>query len=395
MWRIPNFIQPFGFLVRKTLKFLREANDENLMTIDAEENEIRFGNGVTLKRDNGDPIGSGGGLTGSLSTGQVAFGAGTDEIGGDAKLLFDPAGFGGLTLGEVPASGTLLSVGNSTDMYAVNYGIALLTGVFKNATNDGSGVVLESDMRFDFSDAGTINNSSNIFVQTQIQNSNGKVALARGIEIFTTVGPSGSGVVEKVRGLDVDDIVGASIENISVRTGLGLVDHGDSILARAGILDDLSVNQLATPAITSVTPQTPGGGKTIAYKIVALGASGHTAASASAQTTDGADDLSAMDSGNVLVWPVVVGATGGYDIYRIASDASGDSGTTGLIDHVAEGTLTYTDVGNAGDNAEPPDDNTTGTTKFGKFDELDGEEIAGYIEILDKDGMLRKLAVIA
>ena len=136
-----------------------------------------------------------------------------------------------------------------------------------------------------------------------------------------------------------------------------------AFLPTAGILGDLSVNQLATPAITSVTPQTGGGGKTATYVIVACTGSdcsgNHTAKSANKTTTDAADDLTAMASGNVLVWPAVVGATGGYDVYRTVFSGTTPA-TLGKIAHVAEGTLTYTDVGAAGGAETAPTANTTG-----------------------------------
>lgn len=72
MWRIPQFIQPFGFLVRNTLRFLKESSDAVLMTVDAENNAIIFGNETELKRENGDPISSGDGgasLTVQIKTG--------------------------------------------------------------------------------------------------------------------------------------------------------------------------------------------------------------------------------------------------------------------------------------------------------------------------------------
>lgn len=131
---------------------------------------------------------------------------------------------------------------------------------------------------------------------------------------------------------------------------------------------DLLINALATPSITSVTPQTAGGGKTCTYKIVALVTdNNHTAASAGGTTADCANDLTAASSGDVIVWGAVTGATGGYDIYRTAFTGATPAGgaATGKIAHVATGVLTYTDAGANGDAASAPSTNTTGEATVG------------------------------
>lgn len=94
MWRIPQFIQPFGFLIRSTLRFLKESNDAVIMTVDAENNAVIFGNDTELKRVNGDLIGSGessppGGSVSEPNT-QILYGTGSG-VDSDAGLTFDPA----------------------------------------------------------------------------------------------------------------------------------------------------------------------------------------------------------------------------------------------------------------------------------------------------------------
>src|SRR3990167_2637086 len=81
---------------------------------------------------------------------------------------------------------------------------------------------------------------------------------------------------------------------------------------------NITVSQLVTPVIGTVTPQTAGGGKTCTYKIIANLGSTHTEASLAGTTADCADDLTAADSGNVVTWGAVIGVdtASTCEIYR-------------------------------------------------------------------------------
>lgn len=130
---------------------------------------------------------------------------------------------------------------------------------------------------------------------------------------------------------------------------------------------NITVTALATPSVTSVTPQTAGGGKTCTYKVVALVSdTTHTAASGATSTADCANDLTAANHGNVLVFTSSPGNTGGTAIYRTVFSGATPAGAaaTGLIATVGAGITTYTDAGANGDASVPPTANTTGALAF-------------------------------
>lgn len=131
---------------------------------------------------------------------------------------------------------------------------------------------------------------------------------------------------------------------------------------------NITVAALATPVMGVISPQTPGGGKTCTYTVVALLTdSTHTAKATPASTADCADDLTVAAHGNVVNWGIVVGETGGYDIYRTAFNGTKPAGAAaiGKIAHVATGLITYTDPGANGDAAAAPTTDTTGSVGVG------------------------------
>lgn len=152
-------------------------------------------------------------------------------------------------------------------------------------------------------------------------------------------------------------------KTLSTTTLLGLTSNTGNVAIAA----------LATPTITSVTPQTAGGGKTATYKVVCtVSDATHTAASAASTTADAAADLTAANHGNMLVFPACpAGSTGNLVVYRTAFNGTTPAGgaATGLIATLAATATGYTDAGANGDGATPPSANNTGsviTTITGK-----------------------------
>ncbi len=127
-----------------------------------------------------------------------------------------------------------------------------------------------------------------------------------------------------------------------------------------GVYIDPSSTPLAQPTITSVTPQTAGGGVTYTYVLQALFNNLSTQGSTAVTTTDGENDLSVASQGNVVVWPTQTGATSCL-LYRTAAGGS-TTNTTGVIATISTpgcGTG-YTDVGAAGDGGYSAFTNQTG-----------------------------------
>jgi len=94
------------------------------------------------------------------------------------------------------------------------------------------------------------------------------------------------------------------------------------------------------------------------YVVVANNGTGHTQGSAWVRFALGCDDLTQANSGIVVTWPAVAGATS-YDLYRTYAGGA----TTTAIGKVSANIngLTYTDVGALTTvNAVPPTTNTTG-----------------------------------
>jgi hypothetical protein len=124
--------------------------------------------------------------------------------------------------------------------------------------------------------------------------------------------------------------------------------------------------QMAQPAAPTVTPNTTGGGTTVAYAIVGRTSSGLTSqVSTATQITTSAAVLSASVF-NTITGTLQTGFAY-YDIYRTV--AGGTPNTTGKIGTVAASTLlkspsattfTFTDTGIAGDGSTAPAINTTG-----------------------------------
>jgi hypothetical protein len=119
----------------------------------------------------------------------------------------------------------------------------------------------------------------------------------------------------------------------------------------------LSPTGLSTPTITSVTPQTAGGGKSYAYKLVAYTGILPTDASAASTTADGEDDLSVALHGNTLAWPAQTGSTSCV-LYRTAAGGA-TTNSTGIIATQTPCLPGYTDIGAAGAGEIPPTVNYT------------------------------------
>lgn len=122
------------------------------------------------------------------------------------------------------------------------------------------------------------------------------------------------------------------------------------LVTRDRILETLA---LVTPGAPLVSPQLVTGLTEYRYRLVATTAAGHSAASGEGLTATGVATLTSI-AYNRLTWTPVPRATG-YAIYRTVGGA-----TQGLIATVGAISL-YDDVGAAGDDADPPDDNTSGT----------------------------------
>lgn len=119
---------------------------------------------------------------------------------------------------------------------------------------------------------------------------------------------------------------------------------------------------VATPTLTSVTPQGTVGTTHYSYAIVAEAPDGElSAASAAVQTTTGNATLTGVNK-NHLVWTDPAGAAR-ILIYRTASQGTGSQATTGLIGAVAAGTQAFDDTGLTGDNSVAPASNKTGVAR--------------------------------
>lgn len=120
------------------------------------------------------------------------------------------------------------------------------------------------------------------------------------------------------------------------------------------LVGDLSVIQLATPALPVVTVVGVAGSTTCTYKVVAKTTNGVSAASAGGSTTT-ANATQTTANYNTITWDAVPGAIS-YDIYRTAGGAA-----QGKIANVlASATLSLNDTALAGDSAAAPTLNTTG-----------------------------------
>lgn len=122
------------------------------------------------------------------------------------------------------------------------------------------------------------------------------------------------------------------------------------LVIRDRILETL---MLVTPGAPLVSPQLVTGATEYRYRVVATTAAGHSAASGEGLITTGVDPLTS-GAYNRLTWTAVPRATG-YAIYRTVGGL-----TQGLIASVGS-VSQFDDVGLAGDDATPPDDNTSGT----------------------------------
>jgi len=124
-------------------------------------------------------------------------------------------------------------------------------------------------------------------------------------------------------------------------------------LVRIRLLETYALTTPGSPLVTQVgTPST----KIITYKIVALNATGHSAASQGTTTTAAAATLNGTNY-NQINWQAVPGATG-YEVWRTATNGTAPT-TTGLIGTVGA-VLTFNDDGDAGDSATAPTTNTSG-----------------------------------
>ena len=151
---------------------------------------------------------------------------------------------------------------------------------------------------------------------------------------------------------------GGTGSELQRRTGSSTLGAVTGSVTSPGGAVSLSPSALSTPTITSVTPQTAGGGKTYSYKLVSFVGILFTDASTASTTVDGEDDLSVALQGNVLVWPAQTGASS-CTLYRTAAGGATTS-TTGRIVTQTPCTTGYTDIGAAGDGATPPTVNISG-----------------------------------
>jgi hypothetical protein len=102
------------------------------------------------------------------------------------------------------------------------------------------------------------------------------------------------------------------------------------------------------------------GETTYSYVVVAIQGDGHTEASAEATIETGASTLTSTR--RIRVTPAYVRGARYFDIYRTAGGES--SGKVGTIPAINQGGMqisVFQDHGQAGDDAEAPDTNTTGS----------------------------------
>jgi len=186
-------------------------------------------------------------------------------------------------------------------------------------------------------------------------------------------------------GIWVDDIQPTTNLNMAINTGVGKVQFGDVVTFGSSFTGNLNMVALAQPLILSVdggangqfgTPSNSGT-KTYSYVVVARLASGQTSqASTVGTTTHGFDDLSQTNQNNVIRFNPVVGAVGGYDVYRTVAGGT-TTNTTGKIGNAPQNTLAqfpylsgdvlgplqspgFVDSGQTGDATTAPSTNTTG-----------------------------------
>jgi hypothetical protein len=127
-------------------------------------------------------------------------------------------------------------------------------------------------------------------------------------------------------------------------------------------LGTIALQSLATPTITSVTPQGTPGSQTWTYTAEACLADGVTcsAPSAPVSTTTGAATLNTTDKNRILV-----GAVTGATYYRFRRTVSGGTpATLGLFAATLVTAVSSDDVGAAGDSATLPTDNNTGLVRI-------------------------------
>lgn len=159
------------------------------------------------------------------------------------------------------------------------------------------------------------------------------------------------------------DAYGYGISDLSLsRTSAGRAQFNSGTAGQFGHLDvgNLTVNSIATPTITSVTPSA-NDGVTCTYVLVARGADNvaTTAASAAVSTAVGPTDCNS----NTVVWTATTGAS----YFQLSRTVGGT--TQGLIQtmnawannstNCPAGTCTYIDTGSAASGAAPSA-NTTG-----------------------------------
>lgn len=122
---------------------------------------------------------------------------------------------------------------------------------------------------------------------------------------------------------------------------------------------------LVTPGAPNVSPQGTPGTTTVAYKIVAVNATGTSIASQAKTIATSAATLTSTNY-NQLTWTAVLGASS-YNIYR--TDAPVVPTTLGKIGNTTS--TTFNDTGLAGDETTEPTENTSGiTSPFWNDDDL-------------------------
>lgn len=148
--------------------------------------------------------------------------------------------------------------------------------------------------------------------------------------------------------------------------------------------EQLVLVALDTPAAPTLTKFGTGGAATYSYQVVARRSTGHTEASEEVSVTDGPTTLSATHA--IDVKPHYVQGAESFDIYRTAGGAS--SGKIGNIAARNSGTTqvaSFRDRGQTGDDASPPDTNTTGTLALDALSE-------GSLLMVGTDGVLMEVS---
>jgi hypothetical protein len=123
--------------------------------------------------------------------------------------------------------------------------------------------------------------------------------------------------------------------------------------------EQVSIVPLETPEAPTLARVGVAGETTYSYQVVAIQGDGHSAASEEATIETGPATLTS--SRRIAITPPYVRGARYYDIYRTAGgDSQGKIGTVAAINQGTTQTSVFQDRGQAGDDEDPPEDNTTG-----------------------------------